>query len=94
MSRAVRPALEQTGDALASCGGTKQPLAVIKRVRDTGLKIPQLAMPVRVLMERRRHAFAGHLADEPKRCRHAIESSEKSSSCRGLFSRYNLKLRC
>jgi hypothetical protein len=57
-------------------------------VRDTGLKIPQLAMPVRVLvMERRRRAFAGIWLMSQKRCRHAIERSEKIVELQGAIFR-------
>ncbi len=49
---AVRPALAKLADALAACEWTKPAIAAaIKQVlADTGLKMPQLAMPVRVLV--------------------------------------------
>jgi glutamyl-tRNA synthetase len=49
---AVRPALAKLADALAVCEWTKPAIsAAIKQVLvDTGLKMPQLAMPVRVLV--------------------------------------------
>ena len=49
---AVRPALAKLSDALAVCEWNKAAVAaVIKQVLlDTGLKMPQLAMPVRVLL--------------------------------------------
>ncbi|MES2414845.1 MAG: glutamate--tRNA ligase [Pseudomonadota bacterium] len=49
---AVRPALAKLAEALASCEWNKPALAAaIKQVlADTGLKMPQLAMPVRVLV--------------------------------------------
>ncbi len=49
---AVRPALNQLADALASCAWTKASIAaVIKQVLAVNnLKMPQLAMPVRVLV--------------------------------------------
>jgi glutamyl-tRNA synthetase len=49
---AVRPAISQLGDALAACEWNKSAIsAAIKQVlADTGLKMPQLAMPVRVLV--------------------------------------------
>jgi glutamyl-tRNA synthetase len=48
----VRPAISQLGDALATCEWNKPAIsAAIKQVlADTGLKMPQLAMPVRVLV--------------------------------------------
>lgn len=52
VTEAVRPALGKLADALASCEWTKAAIAAaIKQVlQDTGLKMPQLAMPVRVLV--------------------------------------------
>jgi glutamyl-tRNA synthetase len=52
VTEAVRPALGKLADALASCEWSKAAIAaVIKQVlQDTGLKMPQLAMPVRVLV--------------------------------------------
>ncbi len=52
VTEAVRPALDKLADALASCDWSKAAIAaVIKQVlQDTGLKMPQLAMPVRVLV--------------------------------------------
>lgn len=49
---AVRPALAKLAQALATCEWSKAAIAaVIKQVLlDTGLKMPQLAMPVRVLL--------------------------------------------
>jgi glutamyl-tRNA synthetase len=49
---AVRPAIIKLADALAVCEWSKPQIsAVIKQVlADTGLKMPQLAMPVRVLV--------------------------------------------
>lgn len=49
---AVRPALASLAQALATCEWSKAAIAaVIKQVlADTGLKMPQLAMPVRVLI--------------------------------------------
>ena len=49
---AVRPALASLADALAACDWSKLAIAAaIKQVLlDTGLKMPQLAMPVRVLV--------------------------------------------
>ncbi len=49
---AVRPALIKLADTLADCEWTKPAIALaIKQVLvDTGLKMPQLAMPVRVLV--------------------------------------------
>jgi glutamyl-tRNA synthetase len=49
---AVRPALSQLADALASCEWSKASIAaVIKQVlAANSLKMPQLAMPVRVLV--------------------------------------------
>jgi glutamyl-tRNA synthetase len=49
---AVRPALAKLADALAACDWTKPAItAAIKQVLvDTGLKMPQLAMPVRILV--------------------------------------------
>ncbi|MES2362710.1 MAG: glutamate--tRNA ligase [Pseudomonadota bacterium] len=49
---AVRPALAKLSDALAACEWNKPAIsAAIKQVlADTGLKMPQLAMPVRVLV--------------------------------------------
>ena len=49
---AVRPALGQLADALVNCEWTKPAISVaIKQVlADTGLKMPQLAMPVRLLV--------------------------------------------
>jgi glutamyl-tRNA synthetase len=49
---AVRPALAKLADALAVCEWNKPAIsAAIKQVlTDTGLKMPQLAMPVRVLV--------------------------------------------
>ncbi len=49
---AVRPALDKLAQALAGCEWNKAAVAaVIKQVLlDTGLKMPQLAMPVRVLL--------------------------------------------
>ncbi|MES2402340.1 MAG: glutamate--tRNA ligase [Pseudomonadota bacterium] len=49
---AVRPALEKLADALAVCEWSKTAIsAAIKQVLlDAGLKMPQLAMPVRVLV--------------------------------------------
>ncbi|ABM36411.1 glutamate--tRNA ligase [Polaromonas naphthalenivorans] len=49
---AVRPALAKLAQALATCEWTKAAIAAaIKQVLlDTGLKMPQLAMPVRVLL--------------------------------------------
>jgi glutamyl-tRNA synthetase len=49
---AVRPALASLAQALATCEWSKAAIAaVIKQVLlDTGLKMPQLAMPVRVLI--------------------------------------------
>ena len=49
---AVRPALAKLADALAACEWSKPAIAAaIKQVLvDTGLKMPQLAMPVRVLV--------------------------------------------
>ena len=48
----VRPAIAQLAEALASCEWTKPAIsAVIKQVlTERGLKMPQLAMPVRVLV--------------------------------------------
>jgi glutamyl-tRNA synthetase len=52
VTAAVRPALVKLADALAVCEWTKPALAAaIKQVlTDAGLKMPQLAMPVRVLV--------------------------------------------
>ena len=52
VTSAVRPALANLVDALAICEWTKPAIAAsIKQVLvDTGLKMPQLAMPVRVLV--------------------------------------------
>ncbi|GBU14868.1 glutamate--tRNA ligase [Polaromonas sp.] len=52
VTEAVQPALAQLAQALASCEWNKAAIAaVIKQVLlDTGLKMPQLAMPVRVLV--------------------------------------------
>ena len=52
VTEAVRPALAKLSDALAVCEWNKAAIAaVIKQVLlDTGLKMPQLAMPVRVLL--------------------------------------------
>jgi glutamyl-tRNA synthetase len=49
---AVRPALTKLADALAVCEWNKPAIsAAIKQVlAETGLKMPQLAMPVRVLV--------------------------------------------
>ena len=49
---AVRPAISQLVDALGACEWSKPAIAAaIKQVlADTGLKMPQLAMPVRVLV--------------------------------------------
>ena len=49
---AVRPALDKLADTLASCEWNKAAIAAaIKQVLlDTGLKMPQLAMPVRLLV--------------------------------------------
>ncbi len=52
VTEAVRPAVAKLGQALASCEWTKAAIAaVIKQVlAETGLKMPQLAMAVRVLV--------------------------------------------
>ena len=52
VTEAVRPALAKLSQALAGCEWNKPTIAaVIKQVLlDTGLKMPQLAMPVRVLL--------------------------------------------
>ncbi len=52
VTEAVRPALAKLADALAACEWTKAAIsAAIKQVlAETGLKMPQLAMPVRVLV--------------------------------------------
>jgi len=52
VTEAVRPALDKLADTLASCEWNKAAIAAaIKQVLlDTGLKMPQLAMPVRVLV--------------------------------------------
>ncbi|MFM9902005.1 MAG: glutamate--tRNA ligase [Polaromonas sp.] len=52
VTEAVRPALSKLADALAACEWNKAAIAAaIKQVLlDTGLKMPQLAMPVRVLV--------------------------------------------
>ena len=52
VTEAVRPALSKLADALAVCEWNKAAIAAaIKQVLlDTGLKMPQLAMPVRVLV--------------------------------------------
>jgi glutamyl-tRNA synthetase len=52
VTAAVRPALAKLSQALAGCEWNKAAIsAVIKQVLlDTGLKMPQLAMPVRVLL--------------------------------------------
>ena len=52
VTEAVRPALAKLADALALCDWNKGAIAAaIKQVlQDTGLKMPQLAMPVRVLV--------------------------------------------
>ena len=52
VTEAVRPALDKLADALVSCEWNKAAIAAtIKQVLlDTGLKMPQLAMPVRVLV--------------------------------------------
>ena len=52
VSDAVRPALTMLADALASCEWNKAGIAAaIKQVlAQSGLKMPQLAMPVRVLV--------------------------------------------
>ena len=52
VTEAVRPALGKLADALAVCEWNKAAIAAaIKQVLlDTGLKMPQLAMPVRVLV--------------------------------------------
>ena len=52
VTEAVRPALEKLSEALAGCEWNKAAIAaVIKQVLlDTGFKMPQLAMPVRVLL--------------------------------------------
>ncbi len=52
VTEAVRPALAKLADVLASCEWNKAAIsAAIKQVlADTGLKMPQLAMPVRVLV--------------------------------------------
>ncbi|MCY1163809.1 Glutamate--tRNA ligase [compost metagenome] len=52
VTEAVRPALAKLSDALAGCEWNKPAIAAaIKQVlAETGLKMPQLAMPVRVLV--------------------------------------------
>jgi glutamyl-tRNA synthetase len=52
VTAAVRPALHKLAEALANCDWTKPAItAAIKQVLvDAGLKMPQLAMPVRVLV--------------------------------------------
>ena len=52
VTAAVRPALEKLSQALAGCEWNKAAISsAIKQVLlDTGLKMPQLAMPVRVLL--------------------------------------------
>ncbi len=52
VTEAVRPALARLADALGSCDWDRVAIAAaIKQVlQDTGLKMPQLAMPVRVLV--------------------------------------------
>ncbi|MEO6319470.1 MAG: glutamate--tRNA ligase [Polaromonas sp.] len=52
VTEAVRPALAKLSEALAACEWNKAAIAAtIKQVLlDTGLKMPQLAMPVRVLL--------------------------------------------
>ena len=52
VTEAVRPAIARLADALGGCDWNKAAIAtVIKQVLlDTGLKMPQLAMPVRVLV--------------------------------------------
>jgi glutamyl-tRNA synthetase len=52
VTAAVRPALAKLAEALTACEWTKPAIsAAIKQVLvDTGLKMPQLAMPVRVLV--------------------------------------------
>lgn len=52
VTEAVRPALDKLADALATCEWNKVAIAAaIKQVLlDNGLKMPQLAMPVRVLV--------------------------------------------
>ena len=52
MTDAIRPALSKLANALAVCEWSKPAIALaIKQVLgETGLKMPQLAMPVRVLV--------------------------------------------